>query len=162
MKVLKSLVITLAVLLTASFSNVAQASGTAVVDLEKLLASYQVAQNVSAEMKVQEAELQKFLADAQKQLQNAKTPVDKKNLEAKLSQQFQVKSDAYRNVQMQKWKEIENNILNSISVVSKARNYDIVLKKSSVIIGGSDITDEVTAALNTAVTAPVGIPVKKK
>ncbi|MFA6989154.1 MAG: OmpH family outer membrane protein [Candidatus Gastranaerophilaceae bacterium] len=161
MKILKGFLATLAVLSIVSFSNMAHASGTAVVDLEKILGSYQKAQDVSADMKVQEAELQKFLADAEKQLQNAKTPVDKKNLETKLSNEFKLKSDKYRDNQIQKWKEIEDTILGSIKTVSTVKNYDIVLKKSSVIMGGCDITDDVLNILNAPAAAPT-TPKKKK
>jgi outer membrane protein len=162
MKILKGFVVTLAVLSIMSFSNMAHATDTAVVDLEKILGSYQKAQDVSADMKIQEAELQKFLADAEKQLQNAKSPVDKKNLEAKLSNEFKLKSDKYRDNQIQKWGEIENNIISSIKTVSANKKYDIVLKKSSVIIGGCDITDEVLNILNAPSTTTPTTPAKKK
>ena len=42
-------------------------------------------------LKVKEAELQKFVADAQKKLKDAASPVERKNLEDKLSNEYKTK-----------------------------------------------------------------------
>lgn len=135
-------------------SNKSFAEGTAVVDLDKIRENYTVAQELSADLKVKETELQKFVTDAQSQIQNAKTPLEKKNLEAKLGEQFNIKRNAYANDQAEKWGEIEITVVKSIKEVSASKKYDLVLNKQVVIVGGSDITNEVIVKLNTQAKAP--------
>lgn len=134
------------------------AQGIGVVDVDKVLNNYQKAEDVSADLKVKEADLQKFLADAQKQLKSATSPVDKKNLETKLSQEFKAKSDSFKEAQVQQWKQIEQNIFSAIDQVSQSKKLDIVLNKSSVLTGGADITDQVLSILNAPTPAA---PAKK-
>ena len=125
------------------------AEGIGVVDLDKVVANYQQAQDVSADLKVKEAELQKFLADAQKQLKDAKTPIEKKNLEDKLTQEFKSRSEVFRNTQIKQWKQVEDNVFESIEQVSKAKKFDAILNKSAVLYGGTEVTDNVLTILNT-------------
>lgn len=121
-----------------------------VVDLDKVVNNYTKAQDVSADLKVKEAELQKFLADAQKQLKDTASPVEKKNLEDKLTQQFKAKSDEFKDAQIKQWKQIEDSIFSAIETVSKTNKLDIILVKSSVLLGGSDVTDQILTLLNSA------------
>lgn len=127
------------------------AGGTAVVDLDKIRDNYTAAQELAADLKVKEAELKTFIDNAQKQIDEAKTPLEKKNLEEKLGQQFNIKRNAYAKDQASKWAVIEDKVVSSIKEVSDAKKYDIVLNKQVVIDGGCDITDEIIAKLNAVV-----------
>ncbi|MEI7473913.1 MAG: OmpH family outer membrane protein [bacterium] len=126
----------------------ANADTIGVVDLDKILANYTKAQSVSADLQVKEAELQKFIADAQKQLKTAATPLEKKNLEDKLTQDFQTKGQSFKDEQAKQWKMIEDTVYSSIQTVAKSKKIDVVINESSVLMGGIDITDDVTAYLN--------------
>lgn len=149
MGILKKFFAALAVFVLLGFSEVgAFAAEIGVVNLDDILSGYSKYQDLSADLKVKDAELQKFLADAQKQLKDANTPVERKNLEAKLSSVFKQKSDAFRDLQARQYKQIEDNVYVAITTVSKTKKLDVVLNKSSVLIGGADITKDVLALLN--------------
>jgi Skp family chaperone for outer membrane proteins len=150
MKMFKRTVVLLAVMsLMISYSAKSSAAGTGIVDLDKIRDNYTVAQELTADLKVKESDLQKFIMDAQKQIQEAKTPVEKKNLEDKLGEQFNVKRNAYAKDQTAKWSKIEDTVISTIKAVSASKKFDMVLNKQVVIDGGYDITDEVIAKLNT-------------
>lgn len=92
MKLFKNMFAVIALIAVLTLSNAAAFAETiGVVDLDKVVNNYKQAQDVSAELKVKEAELQKFLADAQKKLKNTSTPVERKNLEEKLTKEFKKK-----------------------------------------------------------------------
>lgn len=149
MKIFKGLVVSLAVAsLACGYSVKSFAGGNAVVDLDKIRENYTAAQELTAELQVKEAELQTFITDAQKQIQNAKTDVEKKNLEEKLGQQFNLKRNAYAKDQAEKWGKIETDVVNSVKDISASKKLDIVLNKQAVIFGGVDITEEVIKKLN--------------
>jgi len=149
----KRTVVLLAVMsLMIGYSNKSNAGGTGVVDLDKIRDNYSAAQELTAELNVKEAELKQFITDAQKQIQDAKTPLEKKNLEEKLSRQFDIKRLASSKDQAQKWALIESSVIKSIKEVSAAKKFDLVLNKQVVIDGGVDITDEILAKLNTTKT----------
>lgn len=150
MKMFKKSIVLLAVMVVAlGCSAKSFAAGTAVVDLDKIRENYTKSQELTADLKVKETELQKFVVDAQKQIQEAKSPLEKKNLEEKLGEQFNIKRNAYAKDQAQKWGVIEDTVVKTIKAVSDAKKFDLVLNKQVVIDGGSDITDEVLAKLNT-------------
>ena len=154
MKMFKRSIVLLAVMsLMLGYSAKSSAAGTAVVDLDKIRDNYTASQELSADLKVKETELQKFVANAQKQIQDAKTPLEKKNLEEKLGEQFNIKRNAYAKDQAVKWGIIEDKVVKSIKEISDLKKFDIVLNKQVVINGGFDITDEVIAKLNTQTKA---------
>jgi len=150
MKSFKKCLVVFASLAVMGLSGLhAFAQQVGVVDLDRIVNNYSKAQDVSADLKVKEAELQKFLADAQKQLKDTTSPVEKKNLEDKLTQQFKAKSDEFKDAQIKQWKQIEDNIFSAIETVSKTNKLDVVLVKSSVLYGGTDVTEQILTLLNT-------------
>jgi len=149
MKIFKRTIVLLAVVCVIfGYSAKSYATGTAIVDLDKVRENYSVAQELAADLNVKETELKKFVEEAQKQIQNAKTPLEKKNFEEKLGEQFNIKRNAYAKDQAQKWNVIENVVVKTIKDVSNTKKFDLVLNKQVVIEGGADITDEVIAKLN--------------
>ena len=150
MKMFKKTIVLLAVMsVICGYTAKSYAAGIAVIDLDKIRDNYTKSQELAADLKVKESELQKFVVDAQKQVQDAKTPLEKKNLEEKLGEQFNIKRNAYANDQSQKWSVIEDAVIKSIKEVSALNKYDIILNKQVVIDGGFDITDDVLTKLNT-------------
>lgn len=124
------------------------AKNTGVVDLSKVIENYTKAQEVAADLKLKEGELQKFITEAQEKIKKAESPVEKKNLEEKLGEQFNIKRNAFAKEQSEKWQNIENKVFEKIKKVAAEKKLDIVLNKQSVIIGGNDITEEVIKQLN--------------
>jgi len=140
----------------------ASAKSPGVVDLTKVIENYTKAQEVSADLKVKETELQKFIADAQKKINDAKTPLEKKNIEEKLSEEFNIKRNVFAKEQAEKWQQIEEEIIVKINEVSKEKNLELILNKQAVIIGGEEITEEVIKRLNESVKKPITQPTPPK
>jgi len=138
------------------------AAGTAVVDLDKIRDNYSVAQELAADHKVKEVELQKFLYEAQKQIEAAKTPLEKKNLQEKFLAQFNIKKEAYEKDEAEKWVAIDDSLISTVKEISSAKKFDIVFNKQVVIIGGCDITEDVLAKLNNSVKTSEKSPEPKK
>ncbi len=149
MKLFKNMFAVIALIAVLTLSNAAAFAETiGVVDLDKVVNNYKQAQDVSAELKVKEAELQKFLADAQKKLKNTSTPVERKNLEEKLTKEFKKKSESFRSYQVNQMKAIEKNVFDTIDKVAKEQKIDVVLNKATVLKGGADLTDKILMILN--------------
>ncbi len=137
-----------ALLVLSSFSAQAKSGDFGVVDLSKVVDNYTEAQKVSADLKVKETDIQKFLLDAQKKVKAAKTPLEKKNLEEKFGEEFNIKRKAFIKEQTEKWEKIENTIFAEIEELSKRKKFEMVFNKQSVIVGGTDITEELIKKLN--------------
>ena len=149
MKNWKKLLTVLAITSIVGFSGLkSYADGTGVVDIDKVISNYSKAQDVSADLKVKEAELQKFQADAQKQIKEAKTPLEKKNMEDKLTEEFKQKIQDYKDAQVKQLKQVEDSVFAAVDSVAKQQKLDLILNKSSVLRGGSDITDAILNILN--------------
>lgn len=150
-KLVVSLLVCLLVFASVSvnaFSVSGNSRDFGVVDLNKVVDNYTKAQEVSAELKVKESELQKFVMKAQQKVKNAKTPLEKKNLEEKFGEEFNIKRQAFVKEQSEKWEAVENDIYDSIEEIYKDKKFDMVFNKQGVIIGGEDITDELIKKLN--------------
>lgn len=127
------------------------------VDLDKIVAGYNKAQSVMADIKVKEAELRKMQAEFVKQLEEAKknqpkNPVANEQLEKDLNSKLNTKLTEYRDWAATKQKEIDNDLDSTIKAVAKAKGVDVVLSKQAVFQGGTDITNDILSKLNTAAT----------
>lgn len=149
MKNVKKTFAILAVAATISLSCLsAQAEKIGVIDLAKISAKYTKAQELASGMKNQEAEIQEKIANAQKKIQAAKSPVAKRNLEKKYKAQIDAAIEKIKDQNAKEVEEIDKNLTNAIDAVSKRNNLGIVINKQSVVHGGYDITDKVLNKLN--------------
>lgn len=147
MKFLTKLLLAFLCIITVSVSA-ANASGFGVIDFEKVYANYAKAQDAAADLKVKEAELQKFVADAQKEIKNATTPLDKKNTEDKLNNEYKLKAQALIDDKNKQIKDLDDQVFAAMNSVAADKKLDIVLVKNVVLLGGIDITDDVLQILN--------------
>lgn len=148
MKSLKKIFITLAIISMVSFSGLHSFADTGVVDLDKVINNYSKYLDFAADMKVKQADVEKFVADTNIQLKDAKTPLEKKNLEEKATKDYEDRIQSIKENQIKQLKEIEDNVYSVIEKTSKCKKIDMVFNKSSVLYGGVDLTDEVIATLN--------------
>ena len=117
------------------------------VDMEKILNSYDKAKAVQADLQANQEELQKMLTDAKKQIDNAKSDKDKEKLQQEMADKITQKSKTFKENFTQKWEVVESNVLSTIKQVADSEDYTLVMDKQSVIAGGEDITDKVMSAL---------------
>lgn len=153
------------VLLATAAMVLSGALGTAfadtigLIDLDKVVAGYNKAQSVMADIKVKEAELRKMQADFVKQLEenkknNPKNPIANEQMEKDLSTKLNAKLSEYRDWTATKQKEIDRDLETTIKDVAKSKNIDVVLSKQAVFQGGLDITNDVLGKLNTNPSSP--------
>lgn len=140
----------------------AQAADTiGTVDYEKLVRSYNKAQIFNDDMKAKEADLEKMRAEFVKQIREAKTkqpnnPVAVDQLQKSLEDKLAAKVNEYRDSQESQAKNLENSMNTAIETVARGKNLSVILAKQTVLIGGTDITNEVLAKLNAGGAAPAG------
>ena len=149
MRCLKTLLVSLAlvgVMFVTPAQSFAQTIG--IVDADKIISSYKKAQDVESELKIKEAEIQTFIAEAQRKIKAAATPVEESNLQKELSEEFRVKQTELRKMQLDESTKINEDIIAAIKQIAQSQSIDIVLAKGAVFIGGTDITDEVLTKLN--------------
>lgn len=123
------------------------------VNLDRVIGGYDKAQTVLADVKVREAELRKMQADFVKQLEqsrksNTKSPVTADALEKQLRDQLQARVGEYRDWATSKQKEIDDEINAAIKQVATQKSIDVVVNEQAVLMGGTNITNEVLTRLN--------------
>lgn len=148
-----------------SFSFLEAAIKIAYVNFEKVFEKYYKTEQINEELKKQTKEWQEQLDVRKKEISDLKDDYDKK--EAKLSeserqemrkkimkklQEFQELSQdltkKLQKLQFDKYKKIEDDIINTIKKIQKQNKYDVVLDGKNVLAGGIDITDKVIKELN--------------
>jgi outer membrane protein len=138
----------------------AQAADTiGTVDYDKLVRSYNKAQIFNDDMKAKEADLEKMRAEFVKQIREAKTkqpnnPVAVDQLQKSLEDKLAVKVNEYRDSQEAQAKSLENAMNTAIETVAHSKNLSVILAKQTVLVGGTDITNEVLSKLNAGGAAP--------
>jgi len=145
----KTIISLAAIIMSVLISNTgAFAEEIGTVDINKIVNNYSKAQEVVADLKVKESELQKFVAEARKDLKS-NTTSDKKVLEDKYNKELKQKSDAFKQEEIKQLSVIQENIATAIKNVADTKNIKSVFKKESMIMGAQDLTDEVIKTLNT-------------
>jgi outer membrane protein len=124
----------------------AQADGVAYIDVNKVLNSYTKAQELAADLKVKEAELQKLIADAKKDIKLANIS-DKQQLEDKYNKELKEKQESYKQQYLNEFQDIQNTVESAVKTVAKNKNVSVVFNKTSVVLGGDDLTDDVITIL---------------
>lgn len=148
MKHLKTIISLAAITISVLISNTgvfAEEIGT--VDISKIVNNYSKAQEVVADLKIRESELQKFVAEARKDLK-LNTAADKKVLEDRYNKELKQKSEAFKQDEIKQLSVIQADIAKAIKNVADKKNIKSVFKKESMVMGAQDLTDEVIKELN--------------
>ena len=135
------LTLTLAALLSGF--SVASAQNIAVVDVSAVVAKSAQVQSLKKEQKSKVQELDKWLKNAQADVNKQQTQEGKEKLLKKYNAEFAKKRQAIAKEYQTKLQAIDKSITETISTKSKAMGYDMVISKSMVISGGDDITAEI-------------------
>ena len=109
-------------------------------------------------MKIKEQDFEKMRAEFVKQIREAKTkqpnnPVAVEQLQKTLEETLNTKMNEFRSFQEAQSKSLENEMNTAIENVAKSKNLSVILQKQAVFIGGTDITNDVLARLNTSAPA---------
>ena len=115
----------------------------AVIDVNKVAASYPKLSLVKRENTLRIGELSQWLEATQKQIDAEKNKEKKADMIKHTQALAQQKKAAIQQEHSQKTIEISNEITDIITKVAKKNGYKIVFSKTSVITGGNDITEKV-------------------
>ena len=110
----------------------ANAATIGYADFSKVLTEYKYARNAYKDIDNKLMELQQYVMDKEKQFKTIESPIQRKTFED----------------QIQKEKEIKNNILAASKAVATAKKLDVVLDYGVVYAGGVDVTNDIIQHLN--------------
>lgn len=119
----------------------------AVVDIQKVVASTPQVEALKIEQKNKLSNLAKFVEDARTNLTKEKNEVKRKTLEDKYNKELNIKKNEIDKEYSQKLSDIDKNITEIVKTKATKEGYDLVLAKSVVLIGGTDITAEIIKEL---------------
>ena len=140
------------VLVTVLLMGVSFAEGQiGVVDLAKIGQEYNEARTLRTQASAKEEELKKLREDLAQRLKEegeGMSPLEKKTLEERLSQEFVEKFKAYREWRLANETSMNDKVEQAIQGVARDKQIDIILAKPAVLQGGQDITSDVIFKLN--------------
>ena len=128
-------------------ANIAVSNATAptiaVVNVDKVLSSSAQVAALKKEQQKKASELQAWLKNAQADVDKQSTPQTKQALRTKYEKELANKRAANNKAFSKSLSTIDANVTKTITQYAKTKGYPIVLAKSVVIYGGTDITGEV-------------------
>lgn len=122
----------------------------ATVNAQMVVARSQAIRLLQQEQQDQYDSMQNWLQESNKQLKKETSKDKRKELLAKLQAEFSQKQIAMQQQYLAKTQKIEDDIIAIIKDIANQKGYKVVMDKASVIVGGTDITDEVIASLEEA------------
>lgn len=128
-----------------AFSKDASKANIAVVDVQKVLESSPEINALNVDRKNKVNELVSFVEKARADVAKETNATKKKTLEDNYTKELNQRKEALDKEYIKKISDIDKDITELIN--SKTSDYDLVLKKSSVIEGGTDITNEIIKGL---------------
>ena len=127
-----------------AISNVPSNFKVAVVDVAHLVSNSQQVKALKDEQLKNKTELENFIKTARANVDKQTNAVRKKQMTETYDKELNAKRKAMQTTYNQKLQKIESNINNVIAQRAKAEGYSLILSKSSVLYGGTDITNIVS------------------
>lgn len=128
-------------------ANIAMSDATsptiAVVNVDKILNSSAQVSALKKDQEKKAIELKNWLKTAQADVDKQSTPQTKQATRVKYEKELAAKREANNKAFASQLATIDKNVTNTISRYAKAKGYPVVIAKSVVIYGGTDITNEV-------------------
>ena len=119
----------------------------AVVDVQKIVQSSPQINALKVEQKNKLTDLVAFIENAKASLAKEPNEAKRKTLEEGYNKELNIKKDAIDKEYAKKLSNIDKDITSTIKEKAKSNNYDLVLTKNVVLVGGTDITAEITKGL---------------
>ena len=116
----------------------------AVVDVAKIIASSQQVKALKEEQMKNKTDLELFVKNARADVDKQTNAVKKKQLTERYDRELNAKRKTMQSVYNQKLQKIESQINTVIAQRARAEGYNLILSKSSVLFGGTDITDSIS------------------
>ena len=139
MKKLKLAVMTLAILLFAG--NIASAEGIGYIDYQRVVESTPFARDAMKAIDAKALELQQYLVDKEKEYKAIDTPVQKKNFQDKVANDFKAKESSFLKQKVKSEDEIYNKIKEATKTIMVEHKLSAVISDRAVFVGGVDVTN---------------------
>lgn len=117
------------------------------VDTQAIVARSATFRELQMEQQLKSAELERWLADSNKELKKATSEVKRKELLAKLQSELAQKQMTMQTEFAAKATQAEDELLTLIKKVASKKCLKVVLAKATVVTGGVDITEDVLALM---------------
>lgn len=130
---------TLAVLLFAG--NIASAEGIGYIDYQRVVESTPFARDAMKAIDAKALELQQYLVDKEKEYKAIDTPVQKKNFQDKVANDFKAKESAFLKQKVKSEDEIYNKIKEATKSIMVEHKLTAVISDRAVFVGGMDVTN---------------------
>ena len=137
MKKFKLAVMTLAILLFAG--NIASAEGIGYIDYQRVVESTPFARDAMKAIDAKALELQQYLVDKEKEYKAIDTPVQKKNFQDKVANDFKAKESAFLKQKVKSEDEIYNK--EATKTIMVEHKLSAVISDRAVFVGGVDVTN---------------------
>lgn len=144
-KILNVILVLTIVLCTRTF---AMAENVGVIDITQVWEKYEKSIQIDKAADAKDVELEKFILEKKRLIAEGTTPVERKNLEDRYSKEFQCKVEETKKWYVLEQQKLETNIMTAVKDVSAQKNISAVFNKKMVIMGGTDITNDVITILN--------------
>lgn len=139
MKKFKLAVMTLAILLFAG--NIASAEGIGYIDYQRVVESTPFARDAMKAIDAKALELQQYLVDKEKEYKAIDTPVQKKNFQDKVANDFKAKESAFLKQKVKSEDEIYNKIKEATKTIMVEHKLSAIISDRAVFVGGVDVTN---------------------
>ena len=139
MKKFKLAVMTLAILLFAG--NIASAEGIGYIDYQRVVESTPFARDAMKAIDAKALELQQYPVDKEKEYKAIDTPVQKKNFQDKVANDFKAKESAFLKQKVKSEDEIYNKIKEATKTIMVEHKLSAVISDRAVFVGGVDVTN---------------------
>lgn len=151
-KVIGTLIVMGAFAIGYSVNNIAVSKASpdyrvAVVDIQRIVANSSEINALKAEQEKQLQNMQVTIDKARADIAKEKDPAKIANLEEKYRKEINEQKLALDASYNSKLTAIDNKIKTAVVEKARSMNYNIVLPKNTVLFGGDDITEQVSAII---------------
>lgn len=135
--------------MTANYalSAVPASFNIAVVDVQNVVSESSQVKSLKEEQQVKNQELITFVENARKEVAKETDKTKQKALENKYNAQLNDMKKSMESTYKKKLSDIDTNITKVIQKTAQDKGYNIVLAKTIVLYGGTDITKEIEKAI---------------
>jgi len=133
--------------ISKAFAKTQTNINVAVVDVQKVVESSPEINALKTERKNKLEDLQSFVDKAKADVSKETNVSRKTTLEDGYNKELNLRKDSIDKDYVKKISDIDKSITGVIKTKAKASGYDLVLAKSSVLDGGTDITSEIIKGL---------------
>ena len=143
------LTILIAVIISVSICKLTgnKAEKFAVVDLQRVVVVAKEVAALKSERDMQIAELQKMAEEANAKISDEKDEKAKKKLSEQLLVEINKKKESFDRMYASALQASDRKLNEKIAEVAKKEGYSVVMNKSGIIAGGTDITEKVIEAV---------------